>query len=114
MGAGKSLGVRVDGNPGEPSPAELHAGFTIQPATGSLALVQIAGGRTNVFDYLNYDVTQPDRSYGSYPDGAVGGRQIFYYTTPGATNNPVAPSLSVFINEWMADNVTTLADPADN
>ena len=106
--------IWLDGNPGESSPGELHAGFTIQPAIGSLALVQVAGGRTNLFDYLNYDVTQPDRSYGSYPDGAVSGRQVFFYTTPGDTNNPASPPLDLFINEWMADNLTTLADPADN
>ena len=67
-----------------------------------------------MLDYLNYAVTRADRSYGSYPDGAVSGRRLFYYTTPGGTNDPASPSLVVGINEWMADNVTTLADPADN
>src|SRR5881409_3118840 len=47
-------------------------------------------GRTNLLDYLNYAVTRPDLSYGSYPDGAVSGRRVFYYTTPASTNNPAS------------------------
>ncbi len=114
IGAGQFLVAWLDGNPSESSPGEPHTSFTIPSAIGSLALVQLAGGRTNVFDYLAYSVTQPDRSYGSYPDGAVSGRRTFYYTTPGGPNNPASPPLNVFINEWMADNTTTLADQADN
>src|SRR5439155_295997 len=49
--------------------------------------------------------------YGSYPDGQVVDRQRFFYTTPGAPNNP-AP-VPVIINEWMAANTTTLIDPAN-
>jgi len=33
--------------------------------------------------------------------------------TPGATNNGTLPAVVVFINELMADNLGTLADPAD-
>jgi hypothetical protein len=39
---------------------------------------------------------------------------VFYYTTPGGTNNPASVPLTVFVNEWMADNLTTLADPVDS
>jgi hypothetical protein len=114
IGAGQFLTVWLDGNPGESAPNEWHTGFTIAPDIGSLALVQTDGGRRNLLDYLNYGVTRPDLSYGSYPDGAVSGRRVFYYTTPAGTNNPASPPLTVLINEWMADNVTTQADPADN
>jgi hypothetical protein len=114
IGAGRFLLVWLDGNPGESAPNELHTSFSIPPDTGSLALVQTNGGRTNLIDYLNYAGTGSDISYGSYPDGAVAGRRVFYYTTPIGTNNPVSPPLAVQINEWMADNVTTIADPADN
>ncbi len=74
----------------------------------------MVGGKTNILDYLNFNVTNPDRSYGSYPDGAVSGRQVFYYATPGDPNIAASAPLNVFLNEWMADNTTTLADPADN
>src|SRR5207247_4030952 len=114
IGAGQFRLVWLDGNPGESAPNEWHTSFTIPHDTGSLALVQINRGRTNILDYLNYAVIKPDLSYGAYPDGAVSGRRVFYYTTPGGRNNPAAPPLTVLINEWMADNVTTLADPADN
>jgi hypothetical protein len=114
IGAGQFLPVWLDGNPGESASNEWHTSFTIPPDAGSLALVQTNGGRTNLLDYLNYAVIKPDLSYGSYPDGAVSGRRVFYYTTPVGTNNPAAPPLTVMINEWMTDNVTTLADPADN
>jgi hypothetical protein len=38
---------------------------------------------------------------------------MFYFTTPGGTNNNTAPALPLWINEWMAANTATLADPAD-
>jgi hypothetical protein len=112
--AGGFATVWLDGNPGESSPAEPHTSFTIPPVAGSLALVWANGGPVRVLDYLTYRIDRPDRSYGSFPDGAVSGRQEFYFVTPGATNNPASAPLDVFINEWMADNVTSLADPADN
>ena len=113
IGAGQFLVLWLDGNPGESISNELHTTFTIPPGTGSLALVSTNGGRTNILDYFNYDVPQADRSYGSFLDGAVTGRRVFYYTTAGGTNNPASAPLTVFVNEWMADNLTTLADPAD-
>jgi hypothetical protein len=113
IGAGQFLPVWLDTNPGESTATELHSTFTIPAAAGSLALVNVNNGVTNILDYLNYSVTTPDRSYGSFPDGSVSGRRIFYYATPGATNNPAQPPLDVVVNEWMADNVTTLADPSD-
>ena len=112
--AGQCRVVWVDGNTGESSPGELHTGFTIPPDTGSLALVSTNGGRTNILDYLNYSLPTADRSFGSFPDGEVGGRQVFFYATPGATNNPASAPLNVFVNEWMAENTTTVADPADD
>lgn len=107
------LTVWLDGNAGESIASEPHTSFTVPSSNGSLALVQVAGGKTNILDYLNYKVPQADRSYGSSPDGSVTGRRVFYYATPGATNNAASPPLNVLVNEWMADNATTLADPAD-
>jgi hypothetical protein len=65
-------------------------------------------------DYLNYRVTQSDRSCGAFPDGHPSSRQLFYLTTPGTTNSAYVPPVTVVINEWMADNTSTLLDPADN
>jgi hypothetical protein len=38
-------------------------------------------------------------------------RQVFFSPTPGAPN--VGREINVFINEWMAANTNSLADPAD-
>jgi len=114
MGSGQFLVVWLDGNSAESTALEPHTSFTVPPSAGSLALVGITGGRTNILDYLNYTVPAADRSYGAFPDGSPSQRQVFFYPTPGATNNPASPPLGVVINEWLADNQTTLADPADN
>jgi hypothetical protein len=47
------------------------------------------------------------------PDGQPFDRQEFAVVTPGATNNATSAPLVVRINEWMAGNTTTIADPAD-
>jgi hypothetical protein len=114
LNAGQFRVVYVDGNPGESTGAELHTGFSIPPSSGSLALSSLTSTQTLVVDYLNYNLVNADRSYGAFPDGNVSGRRVFFYATPGGTNNPASAPLNVFINEWMADNATTLADPADN
>jgi hypothetical protein len=108
------LVVWTDGNVTESTPDELHASFSLPPQSGSVALSTTNVGRTTVLDYLNYSLPQPDRSYGELPDGSALHQQAFYYVTPGATNRSEPGPLSVFINEWMADNATTLADPADD
>ncbi|WP_205880830.1 lamin tail domain-containing protein [Limisphaera ngatamarikiensis] len=111
--AGAFAIVWLDGEPGESTATEWHANFRVSPGAGQVALVQVAGGRTNVLDYLNYSVASVGRSYGSYPDARISGRRIFTIPSPGASNSPAALPVPVFINEWMADNASTLADPAD-
>jgi hypothetical protein len=112
--AGGFRTVWLDGNPAESTPAEQHANFKIPAGSGSLALVTTNGGAPLVLDYLDYTVSRPDVSFGSYPDGAPYERRPFSSPTPGATNNPAWSPVHVLINEWMADNQGALADPADN
>ncbi len=107
------LTVWLDGNTGESIVSEPHTSFTVPAQNGSLALVQVSGGKTNILDYLNYGLVKADQSYGSTPEGSVSGRREFFYATPGTTNNPASAPIQVRINEWMADNATTIADPAD-
>jgi hypothetical protein len=76
-------------------------------------LNSVAGGKTNLVDYLNFDVPIADKGYGSYPDGAVANRRRLYYVTAAATNDGRPAPISVAINEWMADNTYTVADPVD-
>ena len=44
------------------------------------------------------------------PDGQLFDRQLFYFTTPGASNNPAL--VPVAINEWLASNTGGLTNPA--
>lgn len=113
IGPGQFLTVWLDGEPQESSSAELHASFRLSSPTGGVALARVGGGQTSLVHHLNYRVPGPDRSYGLYPDGRAARRQVFATATPGAGNNPAYPAVSVYINEWMADNVTGLADSAD-
>ena len=110
---GQMLVVWLDGQPDQTAPDALHAGIRVPPDTGSLALIFPLNSRPTVLDYVNYAAVPSDRSFGLFPDGRPGPRQVFYFTTPGATNNNAAPPFPLFINEWMAANAAALADPAD-
>ncbi len=107
------LVVWLDGEPGESINTELHTSFRLPPNSGTVALVWSNTAGIRVMDYLNYNLPSAGRAYGDYPDGNVSGRQEFTLVTPGATNNPAAAPLNVFVNEWLADNAGTLVDPAD-
>ena len=107
---GQFLILWLDGEPGESSTTEWHTSFRVPPGNGSLSLAHIVNGQTVILDYLNYSVGSVGRAYGNYPDANVSGRRLFSIPTPGATNNPAGLPLPVFVNEWMADNATTLAD----
>jgi hypothetical protein len=106
------LVVWLDGEPGESTATEFHANFRAAPDIGSVVLTR-GTNLASVIDHLNYSVPVAGRSYGSFPDGAVSGRRTMTLVTPNATNNPASAPIDVRINEWMADNLTTLADPAD-
>lgn len=113
IGPKQFLLVWLDGAAEQSTAAVPRASFRIPTANGSLALVFPFGGQPTVLDYLNYTTPGADRSLGFYPDGQAGPRQSFFNATPGAANNNAAQPLPVFINEWMAANTSTIADPAD-
>jgi hypothetical protein len=105
--------VWLDNEPGETGAGELHANFRASPTNGSVVLTRVSGSVTTIVDFLNYAPINSDRSYGAWPNGTPAKRQKFYYATPGVTNNPGWPDAPVYINEWMAGNSGTLADPVD-
>ncbi|MCX6904549.1 MAG: lamin tail domain-containing protein, partial [Verrucomicrobia bacterium] len=107
------LVVWMDGQPEQSNATEWHTSFRIPPDAGSVALVQSNSSGVRLLDYLNYSVPSAGRSYGDYPDGNPTGRQLFSIITPAHTNDPTGTAVQVRINEWMADNTATLADPAD-
>lgn len=105
--------VFADGHPERTTAQEWHTSFRLSAGRGGVALSRPYLGQPQVLDYVNYNLLVPDRSYGSYPDGQPFERREFYHATPGSTNDPILPPVTVFINEWMADNNHTVADPAD-
>ena len=110
---GQYMVIWADAQPGQTLGAEWHTNFRLNSSTGAVALIWTQPAKTNALDYLDYAYVGSDRSIGSYPDGQCVKRQIFHYPTPGATNNPASAPVPVVINEWMAGNTRTLADPAD-
>ena len=117
--AGTSLGtagfkiIWLDGQSAQTSGASLHANFRAASANGSVILSQVSSSVTNIVDYLNYGPVNDDRSYGAFPDGTPVDRHLQYYATPGAANNDTWPAVPAVINEWMAGNTHTLANPLD-
>jgi hypothetical protein len=80
---------------------------------GSVFLTRVQAENTNIVDYLNYFVATADTSFGDFPDGDITNQRGFYYPTPAAANDGRPAPIHVVINEWMASNTATIADPAD-
>jgi hypothetical protein len=110
---GQYLLVWADGEPGETIAGNLHTGFRLNPTNGAVALSRNLNGTAQIVDYLNYSDVGANRSYGGYPPGQSSFRQLFYFPTPRGTNNPAAPPVTLFINEWMASNTGFVRDPMD-
>ena len=111
--AGSHRLVWADGEPGEQAGTNLHADFALNATRGSVALVWVYDGLPLVLDYINYGLIAPDLSYGLYPDGDTDApKRVFHHPTPGSSNDNTSV-VPVRINEWMADNGSTLVDPAD-
>ena len=104
IGPGEFKVVFADGESSESTGAEWHTSFRAQAGHGSIALSSAA----LVIDYLNYTNVRPNWSYGAYPDGQLFERQVFYHATPAGPNDNTPPPITVFINEWMADNTQIL------
>jgi hypothetical protein len=106
--------IWCDNTTNQTTATSLHAGVSLASGNGSLALTRIINGTTQVVDYLNYKDLPANWSYGSVPDAQPFYRRELFYLTPGATNNGASAPITIFINEWLADNTLTLADPADS
>ncbi|MDF7799580.1 lamin tail domain-containing protein [Pontiellaceae bacterium B1224] len=81
--------------------------------SGSITLSRDVDGSPELIDYLNYGTVAADWSYGDIPDGDPCSRFAMYLATPGAANTNQSAPLDARINEWMADNSSTLADAVD-
>ncbi len=106
--------IWCDGESDATQTDEWHANFRLPAENGSVAISMRSTQGLEIVDYLNYGDLQPDRSFGAFPNGSPDQRRLFLTPTPGTANeDQVPPSLSVYINEWMADNADFLANPLD-
>ncbi|HVV73635.1 MAG TPA: lamin tail domain-containing protein, partial [Verrucomicrobiae bacterium] len=78
--------IFADGQPSLSSSTELHAGLTLPPGAGGMALSRLYQGQPQVLDFVDFTNLPPDYSYGSVPDGQSFDRQEFGLATPGASN----------------------------
>lgn len=111
--------IFADGETNLSTTNELHAGFVLANATGSLALTRLAtNGQQQVLDYVNYANISPNDSYGSYPDGQSFFRQEFFEATPGASNNASVVQPPSFVDyaapgAVYSQNFDSLPDPGE-
>jgi hypothetical protein len=91
----------------------LHSSFRLASGAGSVVLSRLISNQVQIVDYLNYTNLSANWSYGDVPDAQPFYRQTMFYVTPGATNSGASAPIQVYINEWLADNAGSLADPAD-
>lgn len=105
--------VWCDGQPEQSNATEWHTSFRLPPRAGAVFLAQRVNGTVRILDYAVYTNLTANRSWGNWPDAQPFFRRAFQLSSPAAPNNPAAPPVQVFINEWMADNSRAWADPAD-
>jgi hypothetical protein len=115
LAPGGFVTVWADGEPQESAAGIFHTPFRLNPTNGIVSLVrrQGIGSVPAVMDYVRWDQVPSGRSFGSVPDGEPRNRRVLYRPTPGGTNDAVFPAFQVTINEFMAQNTSTLVDPAD-
>lgn len=99
---------------GQTTQGPLHASFKLSGNGEAAALFHDNAHNNVLIDGFGFPALPPNRSYGRYPDGTSALMQ-FYVVTPSAPNNntaapPPGATPRLFINEFMADNGSTLAD----
>lgn len=93
----------------EPDQGDLHAGFKLTSGGESVYLLDGA----TIVDSTNFPALGDDVSWGRWPDG-TGDWKIMGAATPGSENrDPEPPNVSVYLNEVMADNYSTMEDPQE-
>ena len=88
----------------------FHAGFKLSRSGEDVGLFD-SDGQT-LIDGLSFGPQQENISYGRSVDGGEPW-QFFENPSPGAANSLTGDSNGLVINEFMADNKTTIDDPAE-
>jgi hypothetical protein len=86
-----------------------HTNFKLSSSGEQIALYDASG---SLIDSITFGEQQTDVSYGRYPDGSDNWI-VMYIPTPGEPNTDSVPPQPgrIYINEFMASNDTTIADP---
>jgi hypothetical protein len=106
------LVVWCDGLTNQSATNAPHASFSLASGAGRVVLSRLVNGNIpQIVDYLNYANLPANWSYGDFPDGQPFYRQTMFVATPGTFNTNTSPPISISINEWMADNSHTRANP---
>ncbi|MDA0990251.1 MAG: lamin tail domain-containing protein [Verrucomicrobia bacterium] len=106
--------VWCDATPAQTTPTNLHASFRLTSPTGVVALAYVHQGRYFNLDAIAYNFDGADVSFGPTQAGDPYVLQLFPTPTPAASNVANAVSVIIRVNEWMADNQTTLVDDSDS
>lgn len=86
--------VWADGESGESTAQEWHAGFRLVAPAGVVVLARMQNGQAVVLDYLEYAGLSADRSFGFLdPWRPTAFPSLLPALTPGAANRPPAPAL---------------------
>lgn len=99
----------------QPTHGAMHANFTIAAAGQTIALFATDANMNLMVDSLVCPLTGSNVSYGRFPDGSTD-TMAFTTVTPSAPNDTTPrtitwpPVPTVYINEFMASNATTIAD----
>lgn len=104
LSPGEYLIVWADGEPGQ---GDYHAEFKLDSDGESLFLMDSGV----IVDTTLFPALGSDKSWGRLPDG-TGDWTILGQASPGAANQEYHfTPVELFINEFMADNVSTIEDP---
>ena len=95
---------------GDPEQGPFHTSFRLSRSGEDLGLFDVDG--QTLIDGLSFGPQQRDVSYGRSIDGG-GLWQFIESPSPGAANSQAGQSRGLVINEFMADNETTVEDPAE-
>ena len=95
----------------DPEQGPLHLGFKLSRSGEDVGLFDTDG--QILIDGLSFGPQQNDVSYGRSIDGG-GQWQFFESPSPGAANSQASDSNGLVINEFMADNETTVEDPDES
>ncbi|QDV70711.1 Inner spore coat protein H [Rosistilla carotiformis] len=106
--AGGYLVIWADGDTDQ---GDDHASFKLSSGGEAIWLYNVDG--VSIVDTVTFGEQTTDVAYGRSPDGTTTFGQLTE-ATPGAANASIltaATAVEIYINEWMADNDSTIQDP---